>query len=99
LFYSIDIIELLLPYEFYTLEYSWLKATIGIFTLADYSVAKKRQQCTTWIGSPFQFLYPKRIKIRGCVLIILILIKHAKKIPSGYPGMIKLWIPQPVVAF
>ncbi len=37
-------IELLLPCGFDTLEYSWVKATIGICTLADYSVAKKRQQ-------------------------------------------------------
>jgi hypothetical protein len=43
LFYSIDIIELLLPCGFDTLEYSWVKATIGICMLADYSVAKKRQ--------------------------------------------------------
>jgi hypothetical protein len=31
------------------------------------------------------FLYPKRIKIGGCVLIILILIRHAKNIPSSFP--------------
>jgi hypothetical protein len=37
-------IELLLPCGFDTLEYSWVKATIGICTLADYSVAKKHQQ-------------------------------------------------------
>jgi hypothetical protein len=37
-------IELLLPFGFDTLEYSWVKATIGICTLADYSVAKKCQQ-------------------------------------------------------
>jgi hypothetical protein len=37
-------IELLLHYGFDTLEYSWLKATIGICTLVDYSVAKKHQQ-------------------------------------------------------
>jgi hypothetical protein len=41
LFYSIDMIELLLPYGFDTLEYSWMKATISICTLVDYSVAKK----------------------------------------------------------
>jgi hypothetical protein len=29
-------IELLLPYGFDTLEYSWVKATIGIYTIADY---------------------------------------------------------------
>jgi hypothetical protein len=37
-------IELLLPCGFDTLEYSWVKATFGIRTLADYSVAKKCQQ-------------------------------------------------------
>jgi hypothetical protein len=36
-------IELLLPYGFDTLEYSWVKVTIGICTLADYSGAKKCQ--------------------------------------------------------
>jgi hypothetical protein len=43
LFYSIDMIELLLLCGFNTLEYSWVKATIGICTLTDYSVAKKCQ--------------------------------------------------------
>jgi hypothetical protein len=37
-------IELLLPSGFNTVEYSWEKVTIGICMLADYSVAKKRQQ-------------------------------------------------------
>jgi hypothetical protein len=37
-------IVLLLPYGFDTLEYSWVKATIDICTLADYSMAKKHQQ-------------------------------------------------------
>jgi hypothetical protein len=37
-------IELLLPCGFDTLEYSWVKGTISICTLADYSVAKKYQQ-------------------------------------------------------
>jgi uncharacterized membrane protein len=39
-------IELLLPcgFDTLTLEYSWVKATIGICMLADYSMAKKRQQ-------------------------------------------------------
>jgi hypothetical protein len=31
-------IELLLPYGFDTLEYPWVKATIGVCTLADYSI-------------------------------------------------------------
>jgi hypothetical protein len=37
-------IELLLPYGFDTLEYSWVNATIGLCMLADYSVATKCQQ-------------------------------------------------------
>jgi hypothetical protein len=37
-------IELLLPYGFDTLEYSWVRATIGICMLADYSMAKKCQE-------------------------------------------------------
>jgi hypothetical protein len=37
-------IQLLLPCGFDTLEYSWVKATIGICMPADYSVAKKCQQ-------------------------------------------------------
>jgi hypothetical protein len=44
MFYSIDMIEFLLPCGFDTLLYSWVNATIGIYTLAYYSVAKKRQQ-------------------------------------------------------
>jgi hypothetical protein len=36
-------IELLLLCGFDTLEYSWVKATIGICMLADYSMAKKHQ--------------------------------------------------------
>jgi hypothetical protein len=38
-------------------------------------------------------LVPKKIKIKGCVLIILILIRHAKKIPSSFPESIRLWTP------
>jgi hypothetical protein len=37
-------IELLLPSGFDTLEYSWVKATIGICMLTDYSVVNKCQQ-------------------------------------------------------
>jgi hypothetical protein len=37
-------IELLVPYGFDTLKYSWVKATIGICILVDCSVAKKHQQ-------------------------------------------------------
>jgi hypothetical protein len=39
-----DMVELLLPCGFDALEYSWVKPTIGICTLANYSVAKKCQQ-------------------------------------------------------
>jgi hypothetical protein len=49
LFYSIYMIELLLFCGFDTLEYSWLKATIGICMLVDYSMAKKWQQLATTI--------------------------------------------------
>jgi hypothetical protein len=50
LLYSIDMIELLHACGFDTLEYSWVKATIGICTLADYSVSKKLQQA--WRRAP-----------------------------------------------
>jgi hypothetical protein len=36
-------IELLFPCGFDTLEYSWVKSTIGICTIVDYSVAQKCQ--------------------------------------------------------
>jgi hypothetical protein len=43
-FYGVThMIELLPPNRFDTLEYSWVKATIGICMLVDYSVAKKCQ--------------------------------------------------------
>jgi hypothetical protein len=57
------------------------------------------RKCTTRIGLPILFLYLKRIKNGGCVLIIQILIRHVKKIPLGYPRSIKLWTPRLVVAF
>jgi hypothetical protein len=50
-----------------------------------------------WLTNPV--LVQKRIKIGGCMLIILILIRHAKMIPSGFPGSISLWTPEPVAAF
>jgi hypothetical protein len=37
-------IELLFPFGFDTLQYSWVKATIVICTFVDYSVAKEHQQ-------------------------------------------------------
>jgi hypothetical protein len=39
-------VELLLLYGFDILKYSWVKATIGIYMLADYSVAKKANNLT-----------------------------------------------------
>jgi hypothetical protein len=39
-----DMVELLLLYGFDTLEYFWVKATIGICMLADYFVVKKCHQ-------------------------------------------------------
>jgi hypothetical protein len=36
-------------------------------------------KCIIRIGLPIPFLYPKRIKIEGYVLIILILIRHEKR--------------------
>jgi hypothetical protein len=59
LFYSIGMIELLLSYGFDTLEYSWVKATIGICMLVDYSVAKKRQQAFLALlsGKPVNYIY------------------------------------------
>jgi hypothetical protein len=43
-------IKVLHPYGFDTLEYSWVKATIDICTLVDYSVAKKCQQPPSSLG-------------------------------------------------
>jgi hypothetical protein len=50
-----------------------------------------------WLDNPV--LVPKKIKIGGCVSIIQILIRHAKKIPLGFPRSIRLWTPQLVAAF
>jgi hypothetical protein len=41
-----DMIELLLPCGFDTLEYSWVNTIIDICTLVNYFVAKKHQQTT-----------------------------------------------------
>jgi hypothetical protein len=57
------------------------------------------KKCTTQIGSPIPYFYTKRIRIGGSVLIILISTRHAKKIHSACPEIIKLWTPQPVAAF
>jgi hypothetical protein len=38
-----DMIELLLPCGFDILKYSWVKATVSICMLVDYSVARKHQ--------------------------------------------------------
>jgi hypothetical protein len=45
-----DMIELLFSCGFDTLEYSWVKATIGICMLTNYSVAKECQQCGRRLG-------------------------------------------------
>jgi hypothetical protein len=59
-------IELLLPYGFDTMEYSWLKGTIGIFMLAYYSVAKKCQRgaLLAHVCCVVRF-----IPLQGCLLI------------------------------
>jgi hypothetical protein len=57
------------------------------------------KKCTIQIGSPIQYLYLKRIKIKGCVLIILISTRHARKIHLACPESIKLWTPQWTATF
>jgi hypothetical protein len=57
------------------------------------------KKCTTQIHSEIPSLYPKRIKIRGCMLIIQILIRQAGKIPLACPESIRLWTPQPAATF
>jgi hypothetical protein len=64
MFYYIDMIELLLPCGFDTLEYSWVKATIGICMLADYFVAKKCQQAYEWFR--FEPPPPNTIRLHTC---------------------------------
>jgi hypothetical protein len=86
-----------------------IKQRLSCFTQDKKDVIKKEiarlldigfiKKCTTRIGSLIPFLYPKEIKIGGYVSIILILITHAKKIPLGLPRSIRLWTPQPIVAF
>jgi hypothetical protein len=54
-------IELLLSSGFDTLEWSWVKATIGICTHADYSTAKKHQQMVQFVvkgREPGEWLFP-----------------------------------------
>jgi mRNA-degrading endonuclease RelE of RelBE toxin-antitoxin system len=43
------------------------------------------KKCTTKIGLLIPFLYLKRIKIGGCVLIISILIRHTKRFFPASP--------------
>jgi hypothetical protein len=57
-------IELLLPYGFDTLEYSWVKAIIGMYTLADYSVAKKCQQFTFYTKAKDRKSQPQNSGVR-----------------------------------
>jgi hypothetical protein len=42
--------ELLLPCGFNTLEYSWVKTTIGMCTLTDYSVAKNTNKLSSVVA-------------------------------------------------
>jgi hypothetical protein len=51
------------------------------------------------VGSPIPFVYLKGIKIGGCVLIIMILIRHTKKICLVYPTSIRLWTLWPATTF
>jgi hypothetical protein len=44
-------IELLLPFGFDTLQYSWVKATIGICMLVDYSMSMKCQHAPSAVLS------------------------------------------------
>jgi hypothetical protein len=64
-------IELLLPCGFDTLEYSWVNATIGIYTLADYSMAKKRQQ----------------LPIKQSALLLPCFVGHASMVDQTRPGL------------
>jgi hypothetical protein len=67
-----------------------------IARLLDTSFIKEVYQ-PDWLANPI--LVPKKNKDLGCVLIIPILIRHTKKIPSGFPKLIKLWTPWSVAAF
>jgi hypothetical protein len=60
-------IELLLPCGFDTLEYSWVKATIDICTLVDYSVAKKHQHTQVPGCPPPAFSASTTVAVR-CIL-------------------------------
>jgi hypothetical protein len=61
--------------------------------------AQDKKDVIKKLYQPIPFLYLKRIKIGGCVLIIHILIRHVKKIPSACPELIRLWTLQPAAAF
>jgi hypothetical protein len=62
-------IELLLPCGFDTLEYSWVKATIDICTLADYSVAKKHQQPPNSSTSLTECSLTRRSRAKGATML------------------------------
>jgi hypothetical protein len=51
-------IELLLPCGFDTREYSWVKATIGIYMLADYSVTNCQSVCQNPIAQACTDTHP-----------------------------------------
>jgi hypothetical protein len=59
-------IEILLSCGFDTLEYSWVEATISICTLADYSMAKKRQW-PSWHRAALLSYNPAQT--RGCKIV------------------------------
>jgi hypothetical protein len=59
-------IELLLPCGFYTLEYSWVKATIAICTPADYSVAKNAS--SGYLNGDVSIFVVLNFRNKSCVL-------------------------------
>jgi hypothetical protein len=70
-------IELLLPYGFDTLEYSWVKITIDICMLAHYSMAKKRQQAfwhRCWGSQLILSIYRvNRIQLVNTIILCMII--------------------------
>jgi hypothetical protein len=56
-------IELLLPYVFDTLKYSWVKATIGIYTLADYFMLRNTNSDQVKVGDTMARLQPSGLHI------------------------------------
>jgi hypothetical protein len=73
-------IELLLPFGFDTIEYSWVKATIGICMLADYSVAMKRQH------------YAHFHVLQQMSIVFEYLDEHMEVLLRDIPGHSKSWL-------